>query len=142
MLTYLADGEWDYAFTGSFEHPIYKNINQTSARNLAMTELEKICKLVIFNPTQQVITHLEHLPVLITTYKQEDAIDISPLRINKVTGLEKLNIHEFIAFGNDSNDQCLFEKAAYSVCVGDNEVQHYASKKISKEESQKQFYNH
>ena len=115
-------------------NPIYKNINQTSAKNLAITELEKICKLVIFNPEQQVITQLEQLPVMITTYKQENAIDISPLGINKVMGLEKLNIHEFIAFGNDSNDQCLFEKATYSVCVGDNEVQQYASKKISKED--------
>lgn len=133
QLTYLADGEWDYAFTGSLEHPIYKNINQTSSKNLAITELEKICKLVIFNPAQQVITYLEQLPVLITTYKKENAIDISPLGINKVVGLENLNIHDFIAFGNDSNDQCLFEKAAYSVCVGDNDVQQYASKKISKE---------
>lgn len=134
QLTYLADGEWDYAFTGSFEHPIYKNINQNSAKNSAITELEKICKLVIFNPEQQVITQLEQLPVLITTYKNENAIDISPLGINKVVGLEKLNIHEFIAFGNDSNDQCLFEKAAYSICVGDNDVQQYASKKILKED--------
>ena len=134
QLTYLADGEWDYAFTGSFEQTNYKNINQTSAKNLAITELEKICKLVIFNPAQQVITQLEQLPVSITTYKKENAIDISPLGINKVVGLEKLNIHDFIAFGNDSNDQCLFEKAAYSVCVGDNEVQQYASKKISIED--------
>ena len=71
---------------------------------------------------------------MITTYKKENAIDISPLGVNKVVGLEKLNIHEFIAFGNDSNDQCLFEKAAYGVCVGDNDVQQYASKKISKED--------
>lgn len=132
-LTYLADGQWDYAFTGSMEHPIYKNIDQTSAKNLAITELEKICKLVIFNPTQQVISQLEQLPVSITTYKKENAIDISPLGINKVVGLEKLNIDDFIAFGNDNNDQCLFEKAVYSVCVGDNEVQQYASKTISKE---------
>ena len=133
QLTYLADGEWDYAYTGSLEHPIYKNIDQSSARNIAMTELERICKVVIFNPSQQVFTALRQLPVSITAYKNENAIDISPFGINKVAGLGKLNIHNFIAFGNDSNDQCLFEKAAYSICVGDNEVHQYASKKIAKE---------
>ncbi len=132
-LTYLADGEWDYAYTGSLEHPIYKNIDQSSARNIPIIELDKICKLVIFNPTQQIISELEQLPVSITSYKNENAIDISPLGINKVSGLKKLNVHDFIAFGNDSNDQCLFEKATYSVCVGNNEVHQYASKKITKE---------
>ena len=77
---------------------------------------------------------LEQLPVSITAYKNENAIDISPLGINKVSGLEKLNIHNFFAFGNDSNDQCLFEKAIYSVCVSDNEVHQYASKKSAKED--------
>lgn len=132
QLTYLADGEWDYAYTGSLEHPIYKHIDQSSAKNTTITELEKICKLVLFKPTQQVITSLEQLPVSITTYKNENAIDISPLGINKVSGLEKLHVQDFIAFGNDSNDQCLFEKALYSVCVGDNEVHKYASTKILK----------
>lgn len=133
QLAYLADGEWDYTYTGSLEHPIYKNIDQSSARNITIKDLKKICKLVIFNPTPQVITLLEQLPVSITAYKNENAIDISPLGINKVFGLEKLNVHDFVAFGNDSNDQCLFEKANYSVCVGDNEVHQYASKKIAKE---------
>ncbi|GEL06135.1 HAD hydrolase family protein [Rummeliibacillus stabekisii] len=134
QLTYLADGEWDYAYTGSLGHPIYKNIDQSSARNLTITELKKICKLVLFDPTQQVTTLLEQLPVSITAYKNENAIDISPLGINKVAGLERLNVHDFIAFGNDNNDQCLFEKAVYSVCVGDNEVHQYASKQIPKED--------
>lgn len=134
QLTYLADGEWDYAYTGSLEHPIYKNIDQSTAINRTITDLKEICKLVIFNPTQAVTSLLEQLPVSITAYKNENAIDISPLGINKVSGLKKLNVHDFIAFGNDSNDQCLFEAAIFSVCVGDNEVHQYASKKISKEE--------
>lgn len=131
QLTYLADGEWDYAFTGSEDHPIYKNINQSSAKNVDITALQKICKLVLFKPTQATIDALSKLPVCVTAYKNEDAIDISPLGINKVYGLEKLHIKDFIAFGNDSNDQCLFEKAYYSVCVGQNDVKKYASLTIS-----------
>lgn len=134
QLTYLADSEWDYAFTGSFEHPIYQNINHSSAKNTPLLELQKICKLVLFKPNSAVIDALSKLPVSITSYKNEDAIDISPLGINKVYGLEKLQIKEFIAFGNDSNDQCLFEKAQFSVCVGTNDVHKYASMTITKEE--------
>jgi hypothetical protein len=133
-LAYLADGEWDYCYTGSPDHPIYKNIDQSSATNIPITELEKICKFVFFKPAEQVIAVLEQLPVTMTYYKNEDAVDISPSGINKVSGLEKLNVHVFIAFGNDSNDRCLFEKAQYSVCVGDNDVRHYASAKIAKED--------
>lgn len=134
QLTYLADGKWDFAYTGDKTHPIYKNIDQSSAKNIPLFELEKVCKLVLFNPPVQVITLLEQLPLSITTYKNEHAIDLSPLGINKFSGLKKLNICEFIAFGNDSNDQCLFENSLYSVCVGHNEVHQYASKKIVKEE--------
>ena len=132
QLTYLADGEWDYAFTGSMDHPIYKNINHSQAKNYSIMELQEICKLVLFKPTSAAIHLLQQLPVSITYYKKEDAIDISPLGINKVSGLKKLYIEDFIAFGNDSNDQCLFEKARYSICVGDNDVHQYASKQILK----------
>lgn len=131
-LTYLADGEWDYSFTGHKDHPIYKNIDQSSAQNREFTSLSKICKLVLFNPTEAVIEEVSKLPVTVTPYKNENAIDLSPLGINKVHGLETLHITDFIAFGNDSNDQYMFEKAVYSVCVGNNDVRTYASRSITK----------
>lgn len=134
QLTYLADGEWDYAFTGGVEHPIYRNINQCSAMNVPFIDLEKVCKLVLFDPAPAVIDELSILPVSVTAYKSENAIDISPLGINKVHGLKKLQIKDFIAFGNDSNDQCLFENALFSVCVGQNDVGKHASILITKEE--------
>lgn len=133
-LTYLADSEWDFSYNGSIHHPIYQNINQSTAHNRLLTELEKICKFVIFDPTEEIISQLEQLPVSLINYKNENAIDISPLGINKRAGLTKLQIHDFIAFGNDYNDQCLFEGAQLSVCVGENEVHQYASMKISQDE--------
>ncbi|WP_080875854.1 HAD-IIB family hydrolase [Oceanobacillus timonensis] len=133
QLTYLADSDWDYAFTGEMTHPIYKNIDQTSAQNRELRSLHKLCKLVLFQPPQRVIDELSTLPVNITHYKGENAIDISPVGINKVRGLHHLQIQEFIAFGNDSNDQCLFENALHSVCVGEHEVEQYASTSVRKE---------
>lgn len=134
QLAYLADGEWDFAFTGDTAHPIYQNIDQTSAKNRAFHELEKICKLVLFAPTNDVLQELKQLPLAITPYKKENAIDLSPLGINKVAGLHQLGITDFIAFGNDENDQCLFEKAQSSFCVGTHEVGAYASHRITRDE--------
>ena len=133
QLTYLADGEWDYSFTGNEEHPIYQNINHDSAINIEISKLQKVCKLVLFQPNHTVIEKLNSLPVSVTHYKNENAIDISPLGINKVSGLKQLSITDFVAFGNDSNDQCLFERARFSVCVGQNDVRKYASLTIEKE---------
>ncbi|HWL25939.1 MAG TPA: HAD family hydrolase [Ureibacillus sp.] len=133
QLTYLADSEWDYAYTGDTDHPIYRNIDKTSAKNREINDLQTICKLVLFNPTEQVLQELSQLPVSIVHYKNENAIDISPLGVNKVSGLRKLNIDQFIAFGNDSNDQCLFEHALHSVCIGNNDVKRYATETINRE---------
>lgn len=141
QLTYLADGEWDFAFTGDETHPIYQNIDQTSAQNRSFNALEKICKLVLFKPTDVVLQQLAHMPLTVTPYKSENAIDLSPLGINKVAGLKKLGIPHFIAFGNDQNDQCLFEEADYSICVGTHEVGAYASRTITKEEVTAAIYH-
>lgn len=133
QITYLADSDWDYAFTGEKTHPIYKNINQATAKNRELRSLNKLCKLVLFQPSLQIIDELSTMPVNITCYKGENAIDISPVGINKVRGLHALQVQDFIAFGNDSNDQCLFESAMYSVCIGGHEVKQYASASIEKE---------
>ena len=128
QLKYLADGQWDYAFTGDIAHPIYRNIDKTNSTNIPLEQLLPVCKLVIFQPNEEVLEALQAIPVTVTHYKTEHAIDISPLGINKVRGLHMLNIQQFIAFGNDSNDQCLFEHAVHSVCVGNNDVKRYAKK--------------
>ncbi|KGR79435.1 HAD-IIB family hydrolase [Ureibacillus manganicus] len=133
-LAYLADGKRDYSFTGNKDHPIYKNIDQSTAQNRELASLSKICKLVLFNPPEAIIEEINQLPVTVTLYKNENAVDLSSLGINKVYGLQKLQITDFIAFGNDSNDQCLFENAIFSVCIGTNDVKKYASKSIKSEE--------
>ena len=132
QLNYLADGQWDYAFTGDIAHPIYRNIDKTNSKNIPLEQLLPVCKLVLFQPNEEVLEILEAFPVTVTHYKTEHAIDISPLGINKIKGLHVLNIQEFIAFGNDNNDQCLFENAVHSVCVGNNTVKRYAKENIER----------
>lgn len=47
-------------------------------------------------------------------------------------GLRKLKIDRFISFGNDRNDQCLFENEIHSVRIGNHDVQRHATETISK----------
>ncbi|QPC48240.1 HAD-IIB family hydrolase [Mangrovibacillus cuniculi] len=134
QVKYLADGDWDYAYTGDRDHPIYHHLNKESAKNVPLNQLNPVCKLVIFQPCNELLASLSILPVEVTHYKSELAIDISPLGVNKVHGLHKLNIRSFVAFGNDSNDKCLFEHAEHSVCVGDNDVAAFADEVVGREE--------
>lgn len=132
QLKYLADGQWDYAYTGDITHPIYRNIYKNNSKNIPLEQLLPVCKLVLFQVNEEVLRELQSIPVTVTHYKTEDAIDIGPLGINKVKGLHKLNIQQFVAFGNDSNDQCLFEHALHSVCVGNNDVKCFAKETIER----------
>ncbi|WP_431026718.1 HAD-IIB family hydrolase [Lysinibacillus sp. LZ02] len=130
-LTYLADSDWDYAYTGSENHPIYRNIDpQKRAVHQAVDKLNGICKLVLFSPPNAVKEVVKKLPVNVFEHHAEDLLDISPMHINKMSGLHRLQIHEFIAFGNDANDTCLFEQAVYSVCVGNHPVSEKATEHI------------
>lgn len=131
---YLADSSWDYAFTGLEHYPAYQNISHETANQLQLHELDQVCKMVLFSPSEDILQELSQLPVVLTHYKGENAVDLSPLGINKANGLQKLAVTEFVAFGNDSNDRCMFERAIFSVCVGDNEVGKYASKIVTRTE--------
>lgn len=132
--TYLADCNWNYSYTGDLAHPIYNNLNKIDAKNVALHELETMCKLILFNVEDCKHEQLAQLPVAITKYKSEDIFDISPLDVNKVRGLQRLNVERFIAFGNDMNDKCMFDHANYSVCVGEQDVKQFASEVILKEQ--------
>lgn len=131
---YLADSEWDFSYTGETTHPIYRHLNIEAAANKPLAKLPNLCKLVLFNVSAELLQELAALPVVVTQYKSEDIYDISPIGINKAYGLQQLQIERYIAFGNDQNDICLFEGAAYSVCVGQQEAGAYADCVIAEQE--------
>lgn len=131
---YLADSEWDFSYTGDCTHPIYRHLNVIDADNRRLEELPNLCKLVLFEVNDDLLQELAELPVLLTKYKSEDIYDISPLGINKIRGLQQFHIEQFVAFGNDQNDVCLFEQAAFSVCVGKQDAHAYADVIITQQE--------
>ncbi|KTD85739.1 HAD-IIB family hydrolase [Paenibacillus etheri] len=140
--TYLIDSHWDYAYSGSDDHPIRRNVDpEQRAKNVSPSELDELVKIVILSSLngEQLLDQLHSLPVVIYRHGQEDIIDISPKGINKWTGLQQLGIEpqQFIAFGNDANDIEMFRHSAHSVCVGEHtELGELATEKVSNEEEQ------
>ncbi|MGM0939403.1 MAG: HAD-IIB family hydrolase [Bacillota bacterium] len=135
-LTYLVDSDWDYSYTGEVQHSIFRNLDpEKQAENKSLDELKMITKIVLFTTTDEIKHNLSHLPVQIYEHGRENLLDISPLGIHKMNGLNQLGIQsgEFIAFGNDQNDLELFRNATYSVCVGEHAMKEYATISIKKE---------
>ncbi|BCD06665.1 hypothetical protein BC30052_3720 [Bacillus cereus] len=48
-LSYLIDSHWNYSYTGSENHPIYKNIDPNQlANNVHIDEIKEVVKVVLF----------------------------------------------------------------------------------------------
>ncbi|SER78157.1 HAD-IIB family hydrolase [Psychrobacillus sp. OK032] len=126
QLSYLIDSTWDYAYTGSAKHPIYRNLDpERLAKNISIKEIDQMIKVVLFpnEHADAILSRLESLPARIYIHGQENIFDISPVGIDKWYGLRKLKVKEqdFIAFGNDANDIPMFLAAKEAVCVGTHE---------------------
>ncbi|RLQ84902.1 HAD-IIB family hydrolase [Planomicrobium sp. Y74] len=123
QLSYLIDSSWDYSYTGEQTHPIYQNIDPLkSAKNVPIDLLENVVKMVLFTSNAEIQKSLEALPLTLHLHQDEGILDLSPEGIDKWAGLQQLGIkeNEFIAFGNDSNDICMFEAAKESICIGNH----------------------
>ena len=135
QVPYLIDSSWDYSYTGELTHPIYQNIDPLkSAKNLSIDLLENIVKVVLFTSNSEIQKSLEALSLTIHLHQNEGILDISPEGIDKWSGLQQLGLKEgeFIAFGNDSNDICMFKVAKESICIGNHpDAQEVASIQIA-----------
>lgn len=125
QVPYLIDSSWNYSYTGELTHPIYQNIDPfKSAKNVSIGLLESIVKVVLFTSNTEIQKSLEALSLTIHLHQNEGILDISPKGIDKWSGLQQLGLKEgeFIAFGNDSNDICMFKAAKESICIGNHPV--------------------
>ena len=138
QLPYLIDSSWDYSYTGEQTHPIYQNIDPLkSAKNVPIDLLENVVKMVLFTSDPEIQKSLEVLPLTLHLHQNEGILDLSPEGIDKWAGLQQLGLkaNEFIAFGNDSNDICIFEAAKESICIGPHPVaKQHATLQITEDE--------
>ncbi|MCJ8012471.1 HAD-IIB family hydrolase [Paenibacillus sp. KQZ6P-2] len=124
-LKYLIDSEWDYAYTGSEDHPIRRNVDPEKRANLIpLASMGTIIKIVLLEiqgaEHQLILDKLSALPVVVHQHGNEAILDISPREIDKWSGLKKLGLEDqsYVAFGNDANDLTMFQHAHTSVMIG------------------------
>lgn len=140
-LKYLIDSEWDYAYTGSDNHPIRRNVDpQLRAKQVDLATMDIIVKIVLLDiPDHKVILdRLAKLPIVIHEHGNEGILDLSPQGIDKWSGLQQLGLQDrtYVAFGNDANDISMFQHAHTSVMIGNHpELGSYAAEQIPADET-------
>lgn len=133
----MADGQWNYSYTGSEDHFLFPHIDSKKvAQNLPLDQLDPVVKILILTSTSHTLLHdeLSNLPVFLTGHGEEDVIDINPQGIDKWNGLQNLGIKEkdFIVFGNDFNDIPMFKHADHSIMIGEHDqLSAFSSESIS-----------
>ncbi|MEF7439423.1 HAD family hydrolase [Paenibacillus lautus] len=139
-VSYLIDGEWDYAYTGPADHPILLHLDPHKlARNVALQELESIVKILMLTSDHmaELEERLRQLDVVVHVHGGEAVLDISPKGIHKWSGLQQLGVKEgeYIAFGNDANDISMFRHALHAVMIGEHPLlAPYASEQLPLDE--------
>lgn len=124
--TYLIDGEWNYAYTGSDTHSILQNVDPAKLAEMVPVEsLDPVVKVLLLTSDNMdgLMEELLKLKVYVNKHGKENVLDISPKGINKWRALKFLGIKEnsYIAFGNDANDRSMFENARHTVMIGFHE---------------------
>lgn len=92
QLPYLVDSHWDYAYTDSEDHPIYKNIDPLkAAKKVALEDIRDIVKVVLFpgDYLDAVLSELQKLPVCLYEHTSENIVDISLMA--STSGMAYLN---------------------------------------------------
>ncbi|RDW15682.1 HAD-IIB family hydrolase [Oceanobacillus chungangensis] len=125
-VTYLIDGEWNYAYTGPENHPILQNLDPAKlAHNVKLETLTSVVKILILESinNERLLEELTKLNITIHKHGDENVFDLSPNGIDKWSALQQLGVQEgdYVAFGNDANDRTMFENAIHTVMIGYHE---------------------
>ncbi|MFJ8431560.1 HAD hydrolase family protein [Kitasatospora sp. NPDC094019] len=118
---YLADGPWDYAWTGPADHPVRGRVDQGGlARRVDLAELPAVVKFLVVDATDMVALAEtgRALGMTVNHHLDEAIIDFAPGSTNKWEALTSLGVDHYNAFGNDINDLDLLRNAHHGVRVG------------------------
>lgn len=119
--TYLADGPWDYAYTGPADHPIMSRVDQGGlARPVELSELPEVVKFLVVGASDmaELAEAGRRLGLMVNHHLDEAIIDFAPGSTTKWEALTGAGIGEYVAFGNDINDVDLLRNAERAVRVG------------------------
>ncbi|MEU9620693.1 MULTISPECIES: HAD family hydrolase [unclassified Streptomyces] len=119
--TYLADGPWDYAYTGPVDHPIRGRVDQGNlARMVDLAELPQVVKFLVVGASDmaELAEVGRRLGLTVNHHLDEAIIDFAPGSTTKWEALTWMGTGEYVAFGNDINDFDLLRNAERAVRVG------------------------
>ncbi|MFE7598675.1 HAD hydrolase family protein [Streptomyces sp. NPDC057494] len=119
--TYLADGPWDYAYTGPEDHPIRSRVDQGDlASRVELAELPEVVKFLVVEASDLAgfANVGRELGLTVNHHLDEAIVDLAPASTTKWEALASMGIHTYIAFGNDINDLDLLRHAERAVRVG------------------------
>ncbi|MFD3998497.1 hypothetical protein [Streptomyces sp. NPDC058548] len=119
--TYLADGPWDYAYTGPEDHPIRSRVDQGDlARRVDLAELPEVVKFLVVEASDLAgfAEVGRELGLTVNHHLDEAIVDLAPASTTKREALASMGIHGYVAFGNDINDLDLLRNAERAVRVG------------------------
>lgn len=121
--TYIADGPWDYTYTGAPDHPIRNLLDQGKlARNVALHTHSQLIKFLILTATDMhaLAEDLRALGLSPYHHLDHNVIDLAPALTTKWEALSAIGHHDYIAFGNDINDIDLLSNARHAIRVGNH----------------------
>ncbi|TLQ50674.1 HAD-IIB family hydrolase [Lacticaseibacillus casei] len=123
-LDYIVDGSWDYAACLSSGSPIFKQLDPGHlAHRRPLKDILQPIKIILLNLTDQQMVQLfdslqTETSLSIVASLGEHNLDLTTRDVNKYTTAQSLFPGDYVAFGNDSNDQALLLHAKISVWIG------------------------
>ncbi len=122
-LSYVIDGQWDYAAAVPANHQILKQLDPGKLANrVLMTTLTNIIKIILLDlSSEQIVRLSDHLKrnteLAVIQHTTEGNLDLTAKGVNKWTTLQYLGVDHYVAFGNDQNDLEMLANADTSVWV-------------------------
>lgn len=127
-LNYIIDDSWNYSAKVDLSNKIYKQLDPGHlAKNVKISSLKAPIKIILLGIPNELFVpllgKLERQPLLsIIVHSGENNLDITAIGINKLSTLRNFYSHEYIAFGNDSNDLELLDNAKLSMWVENKDI--------------------
>lgn len=125
-LTYVIDGPFDYGTNVTAANNIFKQLDPANlAEKVPYCKIQRAIKIILvdiqpelFDTVQASLATIgQNLSII--SHKNENSLDITGKKINKYSTLAKLNVTDYLAFGNDRNDVELLKHGQDSYVVGD-----------------------
>lgn len=126
-LNYIVDDLFNYSAKMSKDHFMFKRIDPKKlAKNISIEEIRTPIKISLISTDacqfETIKMEIEAISddLTLVIHQEENIIDITAKNVNKYTTLMKVISCQYCAFGNDSNDSLLLNKAKRGYFVGDD----------------------